>query len=127
MTFDRSWVLAIAWLPLAWGLWEWSQTRRRLALVLKVLALTAILLALAQPKLSVQETKVALAVLVDTSDSVSPSDLQKASQLTRTMRDSQGRHWMRVVPFARSTRELDRGEAQLTLRQTSGEAGRATD
>ncbi|MBV8843226.1 MAG: VWA domain-containing protein [Bryobacterales bacterium] len=128
MTFDRSWVLAIAWLPIAWGLWEWSRTRRRLALALKALALTAILLALAQPKLSVQETKVALAVLVDTSASVSSPDLQKASQLTRDMRDAQGRHWMRVVPFARSTRDLDRGESQQwTLRQTSGEAGRATD
>ena len=63
MTFDRSWVLAIAWLPLAWAAWEWTRTHRRLALVLKALALFAILLALAQPKLSVQETKVALAVL----------------------------------------------------------------
>jgi uncharacterized membrane protein len=44
------------------------------------------------------------------------------------MRDSQGRHWMRVVPFARSTRDLDRAEAQqATLRQTPGEGGRATD
>src|SRR5215469_16433931 len=128
MTFERSWVLAIAWLPLAWAAWEWSHTRRRLALALKALALFAILLALAQPKLSVQETKVALAVLVDTSASVSPSDLQKESQLARTMRDAEGRHWMRIVPFARSTRDLDRAEAQQwTLRQTSGEAGRATD
>jgi uncharacterized membrane protein len=128
MIFDRSWVLAIAWLPLAWAAWEWTRTRRRLALALKALALVAILLALAQPKLSVQETKVALALLVDTSASVSPSDLQKSSQLTRTMRDAQGRHWMRVIPFARSTRDLDRTESQQwTLRPTSGEAGRATD
>jgi uncharacterized membrane protein len=128
MTFDRSWVLAIAWLPLAWAAWEWTRTRRRLALALKALALVAILLALSQPKLSVQETKVALAVLVDTSASVSSSDLQKASQLARTMRDSQGRHWMRLVPFARATRDPDRAESQQwTLRQTSGEAGRATD
>jgi uncharacterized membrane protein len=128
MTFDRAWVLAIAWLPLAWAAWEWTRTRRRLALILKALALVAILLALSQPRLSVQETKVALAVLVDTSASVSSSDLQKASQLARAMRDAQGRHWMRVVPFARSTRDLDRTESQQwTLRQTSGEAGRATD
>jgi len=128
MTFDRSWVLALAWLPLAWAACEWSRTRRRLALALKALTLASILLALAQPKLAVQETKVALAVLVDTSASVSPADLQKASQLARTMQAAQGRHWMRVVPFARSTRDLDRAEAQQwTLRQTAGEAGRATD
>src|SRR5215472_4012499 len=74
MTFDRGWVLAIAWLPLAWAAWEWTRTRRRLALTLKCLALVAILLALAEPKLRIQETKVALAVLVDTSASVSPAD-----------------------------------------------------
>jgi Mg-chelatase subunit ChlD len=86
------------------------------------------LLALAQPKLSVQETKVALAVLVDTSESVSSSDLQKASALARQMESAQGRHWIRVIPFARSTREMDRTEAQqIALRQTPGEAGRATD
>ena len=128
MIFERSWVLAIAWLPVAWAAWEWTRTRRRLALALKALTLAAILVALAQPKLSVEETKVALAVLVDTSASVSSSDLQKASQLARAMRDAQGRHWMRVVPFARSTRDLDRAESQQwSLRPTSGEAGRATD
>jgi Ca-activated chloride channel homolog len=128
MTFDRSWVLAIAWLPLAWAAWEWTRTRRRSALALKALALAAILLALAEPKLRIQETKVALAVLVDTSASVSQADLEKASQLTRAMRQAQGRHWMRISPFARTTRELDRGEAQQgRLRPTSGDAGRATD
>jgi len=45
MTFDRGWMLAIAWMPLAWAAWEWTRTRRRLALTLKCLALTAILLA----------------------------------------------------------------------------------
>ena len=44
------------------------------------------------------------------------------------MRQGQGRHWMRVSPFARTTRELDRGEVQQgSLRPTPGEAGRATD
>jgi Ca-activated chloride channel homolog len=132
MTFDRSWVLAIAWLPLAWAVWEWTRTRRRIALALKAFALVAILLALAQPKLSVEETKVAVAVLVDTSASVSQADLGRASQLARSMRDAQGRHWMRVVPFARSTRDLETNEdpggtRPLTLRPTAGEAGRATD
>ena len=27
MTFDRAWVLAIAWLPLAWMVFEWRRTR----------------------------------------------------------------------------------------------------
>src|SRR5580658_777021 len=129
MTFDRLWVLYIAWLPLAWAAFEWSRTRRRLALALKALSLFAILLALAEPRLKVNETRVAVAVLVDTSDSISPTDLERASRLAQSMQSAQGRHWMRVVPFARSTRTLESNEQQGSwkLRQTAGEAGRATD
>jgi Ca-activated chloride channel homolog len=128
MSFDRVWVLYIAWLPLAWAAWEWGRTRRRLALSLKALSLLAILLALAQPRLKVNETRVAVAVLVDTSDSISATDLNRASQLAQSMQSAQGRHWMRVVPFARGTRALESNEqSQLKLRQTAGEAGRATD
>jgi hypothetical protein len=110
-------------------LFEWRQTSRKLGLTLKALSLAAILLALSEPRMILQETKVALAVLVDTSASSSAADLDRASQLARTMSGAQGRHWMRVVPFARSTRNLSSGEQQSTLRlaSTSGEAGRATD
>ena len=129
MTFDRTWVLAIAWLPLAWILFEWRRTARKLGLVLKAACFTAILLALAEPRMILQETKVALAVLVDTSASSSAADLERASQLAQTMSGARGRHWMRVVPFARSTRDLTSGEQQNNsqLTSTSGEAGRATD
>ncbi|MGH9648526.1 MAG: VWA domain-containing protein, partial [Bryobacteraceae bacterium] len=129
MTFDRAWVLAIAWLPLAWMLFEWRRTARKLGLVLKAACFTAILLALAEPRMILQETRVALAVLVDTSASSSAADLERASQLAQTMSGARGRHWMRVVPFARSTRDLTSAEQQssLKLTSTSGEAGRATD
>src|SRR6202049_1411454 len=110
MSFDRAWVLAIAWLPLAWMVYEWRRTTRPLGLVLKALSLVAILVALAGPRLSIFETKVALAVLVDTSESVPASDLQRASQIADTIAGQRGRNWMRVIPFARSTRPLARGE-----------------
>src|SRR5580704_3625078 len=126
MTFDRAWVLAVAWLPIAWAAWEWGRTRRRLALALKAISLLAILLALAEPRLKVNETRVAVAVLVDTSDSVSSADLERASKLAQSMQSAEGRHWMRVVPFARGTRTLDSNEQQGSwkLRKTAGEAGR---
>jgi len=129
MIFEREWVLAIAWLPLAWMVFEWRHTSRRLALVLKGVSVAAILVALAEPKLNVSENKVALAVLVDTSASVTAADLDRASQLADTMANERGRHWMRVIPFARSTRAVDLNEGQKPwkLRPTSGEAGRATD
>jgi len=129
MTFDRTWILAIAWLPLAWMVFEWRRTARRTALILKALSLAAILIALAEPRLNTSETKVALAVLVDTSASVSANDLEHASQITGALADQRGRHWMRVIPFARFTRSLDNSEGGKSwkLRPTSGESGRATD
>ena len=129
MSFDRAWVLFIAWIPLAWMALEWRRTARHSALALKALSLTAILLALAEPRLATHETKVAVAVLVDTSASVSASDLDKASQLARQMSGERGRNWMQVIPFARSTRELKRSEDQSDwkLEPTSGDGGRATD
>jgi len=129
MSFDRAWVLAIAWLPLAWMFFEWRRTARRGALVMKALSFAAILFALAEPRLSISETKVAVAVLVDTSASVSPSDLEHASRISDAIADQRGRNWMRVIPFARSTRTLDRAEGQKPwhLRETAGEPGRATD
>ena len=129
MTFDRAWVLAVAWLPLAWMVFEWRRTVRHAALVVKALSLAAILLALAEPRLNIAETRVALAVLVDTSSSVSAADLERASQLAGAIANERGRHWMRVIPFARSTRPLDPAEEQKgwKLRQTAGEAARATD
>ncbi|HTB14956.1 MAG TPA: VWA domain-containing protein [Bryobacteraceae bacterium] len=122
MTFDREWVLLISWLPVAWAIFEWRRTQRHLALVLKALSFIAVLVALAEPHLATTETKVALAVLVDTSASVSQADLDRASQLAKAINEEKGRHWVRVIPFARSTQTLEGN-----LRLTAGEAGRATD
>jgi Ca-activated chloride channel homolog len=129
MSFDRAWVLAIAWLPLAWGYWNWQRTSRKLGLALKVATFTLIFLAIAEPRLNISTTKVAVGVLVDTSSSVSPADLDKASRIASAIDSSRGSNAMRVIPFARSTRVADLTEAQKPwkLRLTSGGAGRATD
>ena len=129
MTFERAWVLALLLLPLGWMLFEWRRTRRPAALALKTLSFLAIILAIAEPKLTLPETKMAVAVLVDTSASVSPRDLARASQLAATLEKARGRHWVRVLPFARSVRDLAPGEQgrDWQLKYTSGEAGRATD
>ncbi len=128
MTFNRDWVLALAWIPAAWAIFEWRRTQRHLALVLKALSFIAVIVALAEPHLATTETKVALAVLVDTSSSVSPADLDRASQLAASINDEKGRHWVRVIPFARTTRALESTEGKpFKLRLTAGESGRATD
>ncbi len=56
----------------------------------------------------------AVAVLVDTSASVSPQDLARASEFASALDKARGRHWVRVLPFARSVRDLGaRGAARL--------------
>jgi Ca-activated chloride channel homolog len=128
MTFERTWVLIFLLLPLGWMVFEWRRTRRITALVLKTLAFIAIVLALAEPTLTVPQTKMAVAVLVDTSSSVSPQDLTRASEFASTLDKARGRHWVRVLPFARSVRDLAPGEQRsLHLEPTAGDAGRATD
>src|ERR1700744_2786695 len=128
VTFERSWILIFLLLPLAWMFFEWRRTRRVVALVLKTVAFAAIILALAEPDLTAPETKVAGAVLVDTSSSVSSQDLARASELSSAIDKARGRHWVRILPFARSVRDLSAGERSgLHLEPTAGEAGRATD
>jgi len=126
MTFARDWILIFTVLPIAWAIFEWRCTQRHLALVLKALSFVAVIAALAEPHISTTETKVALAVLVDTSASVSQTDLDRASQLAASIENNKGRHSVRVIPFARSTRALETTEAKQ-IRFTAGEAGRATD
>ena len=129
MSFERAWVLLFAVLPAAWLAWQWRRTGRRLLLVLKLAAVLCVLLALAEPGLRVARTRMAVAILVDTSQSVAEQDLAKASQLVAAMEKERGRHWVRVVPFARSARQAypDEISSNGKLRHTSGEAGEATD
>ncbi len=129
MSFERAWVLVFLLLPLGWMLFEWRQTRRSVALAVKTLAFVAIVLALAEPRLTLPETRMAVAVLVDTSASIPPSDLTRASQVVAAIEKARGRHWTRILPFARGVRDLSAQEQQRgwRIQNTTGEAGRATD
>lgn len=133
MSFERPWLLLLTLIPLAWAYWTWRRSSldrsQQIGLGLKALSLMAILAALAEPHMSVSETKAAVAVLVDTSSSVTAADLTKASQLIDRLDSERGRHWMRVLPFARSTRPVDPRERTggWKLQATAGEPGRGTD
>jgi Ca-activated chloride channel homolog len=129
MSFDRAWVLALAWIPLVWAYFEWPRSARKLGLALKAATFTLILLALAEPRLGVATTKLAVGVLVDTSASVSPADLTRASRIASDIDSNRGSNTMRVIPFARSSRVSDATEDQKPwkLHPTAGGSGRATD
>lgn len=129
MTLVRWWPLLLLVPVIAWAVWEWPRLARRTGLILKVCAIAAILLALCEPRLGVWETKMAVAVLVDTSASVSEEDLERASRLVAELERARGRHWMRVVPFARQARlpMPEENAGGWRLRHTTGEEGRSTN
>lgn len=130
MTFERAWVLLLLAVPLGYLIHQWRQSGEfRVNLLLKCVALSFVVLALAEPRMNVSETKVASVVLVDTSGGITDADLQRASDLVGQMQGAQGRHWMRVFPFARRSRPLAAAESSKgwALRRTAGETGRATD
>src|SRR5450759_606727 len=130
MTFDHPWVLLALLLPLGWEAWEWRETARRLDLGLKAAAFVCIVLALSGPRVVVYQTKVAVAVLADTSASVSPEDLARESAIAGQVSRGAGRHWTRVIPFARGTRPVspeEKAKDGWQLRHTAGAAGRGTD
>jgi Ca-activated chloride channel homolog len=130
MSVAHPWFLLLALAPALWAAWEWRSAGRRSALLLKAAALLALLAALAGPSITVYSSKLAVAILADTSASVSADDLAAESDFAARADRSRGRHWLRVIPFARTVRDAAPEELQagtLHLRHTAGSAGRATD
>ena len=116
MTFAYPPVLLALLVPLLWVVRGWTTSARRTNLLLKAVAISTIIVALAQPVLTLPGTKTGVVVLVDTSLSVTDADLRHASSLIDQMHHTQGRNWMKVVPFAAETRNLLAPETSGGLR-----------
>ena len=130
MNFDHPWLLLFLLAPVAWAAWDWRDSGRHVALLLKAASFVAIVLALAGPHIVVYESKVAVAMLADTSASVTAADLVRESDLANQLERARGRHWTRIVPFARGTRPAASDEhlkKAWELHHTAGAAGRGTD
>jgi Ca-activated chloride channel family protein len=127
MTFDRTWALILLVLPVAWAAWEWRRQPRVAPLLLKFGMVVAVILALAEPTYSYRARKVALAVLVDTSASVSDADLARESSLVKQIDQARGSNEVNVIPFARTPRPLTDKEAGYQFTRTAGTDGRGTN
>src|SRR5580765_8314136 len=130
MSFDHPWILLALLLPLGWAAWEWRESARRLALGLKTAAFVCIVLALSGPRVVVYQTKVAVAVLADTSASLSADDLARESAIAGEVERAHGRHWTKIMPSARGTRVAaldEKSKDGWHLRHTADAAGRGTD
>ncbi len=75
------------------------------------------------------QTKTGAVVLVDTSRSITRSDLEHASAIASTVVRQRGNNWVAVVPFAGESRTPEPAELSngVHLVHTSGEAGGATN
>jgi uncharacterized membrane protein len=127
MTFDRAWALLLLILPAAWLAWEWRSQPRRAHLVLKAAMIIAVILALSEPSLSYRARKVALAVLVDTSASVTDDDLSREGKLLKQIESARGSNAVDIIPFAAAPRPLTDSEADYKVSRTTGPAGRSTN
>ncbi len=125
MTFESPWMLLLAALPLLWMWYEFQRGVQKIATLLKALAMVCIALALAEPRMTTTETKMAVSVLVDTSASVSKQDLGRANALVKAIESERGRHWTKIIPFARSTRTLADGVTLVGA--ATGAQARGTD
>jgi Mg-chelatase subunit ChlD len=127
MTFDRLWVLPFILIPILWALFEWRRQIRRAPLLLKTAMIAAVILALAGPVIEFRDRKVALAALVDTSQSIAPEDLSRESSILSDIHSSQGSNRVDIIPFARTPRALSPAESGFTLQRTAGANGRGTN
>src|ERR1019366_8349099 len=129
MAFAHPLWLILLVAPVAWLLYDWPRTTGKPRLILKALAMAFIVTALAEPRLDFEKTQVAVAVLADTSASVTPADLQRASELVTGIESSRGSNVTQVIPFARNPRQplpTERNGKSWSFQHTAGNAGRAT-
>ena len=133
MSFERAWVLLLLAAPVTWAALLLRLTaldrKQQIGLFLKALALASVIIAVAEPRMTVAETRSAVAVLVDTSASISAADLERASIYVSQLEAVRGRNWMRVMPFARQTRPPDPTERAPSwkFQHSRGELGLSTD
>ena len=129
MSFGHPLFLFLTLAPPVWMAYTWRATQSRWGLVLKSLSLIAIAVALAEPTITMPRSRTGLVVLVDTSGSITPEDLARASSLITEIERKKRSNWMKVVPFAEQTRNLQAAEVSgsVHLIHTSGEQGEATN
>ncbi len=129
MTFVHPFALILLLGPIGWMVWLWGRSIRHVGLVVKGLSLIAIVIALAEPTTTLPQTRTGAVVLVDTSDSITREDLNRASSLILEMQRHKHGNWMKVVPFASQTRQLSPQDlaAGFRLVNAANESGNSTN
>lgn len=129
MKFAHPLVLAAALVPLGWCVYSFFRARPKWPPVLKALSLVAIVLALAEPNMTLPETRRAEVVLVDTSASISAADQARARSIAQKIEEMRGRNWVGVISFDRAVESPDGegGSSAVRLKTVSDNRANATN
>lgn len=128
MTFERPWVLFLLIVPLLWMIINWRRSSRHSSLALTTLCLCAFVMAMTKPALVYCSSRMAVAVLADTSASISDKGLKHESDLIHEMETARGKQILHVIQFSRSTRIAEKQQTESwNLARTPGSDSRATD
>ena len=113
MSFDYPWALLLLFAPAAWVVWDWKRQPRLAPLLLKAFMAAAVILALSSPSYTWRDSSVALAVLADTSASLSDADR------IRILRDL-----LRTADAIRKTKSAQELRRHEEVRQSLEQPGR---
>ncbi|MGH9584255.1 MAG: VWA domain-containing protein, partial [Bryobacteraceae bacterium] len=124
------WFAALAAILLALEWLFFGRSKRAYGrLAVKVASFAAIAWALAMPAIQARASKIAAAVLVDTSASIKPGELARASSIATAIARNQGGNWTRVIPFASGVQNMQSGGIRTgsPLENASGSDANATN
>ncbi len=121
MTFLRPWVLLFLPAVLAWAILEWRKSDRRGGLCLKAIVFFLVAIALAEPSLTINERRTVVALLADTSASISSADMRREKGIIARAHAQRGRNSLEVIPFAAAIHGIKGEEAETRLDLRSGE------
>jgi len=99
MTFAQP---ALLWLLAPWAVWlvwEWRRSQRRAGLALKSVVFLLLVLALAQPVLRVEESRMSVVAAADVSASIPGRQLEREREFLQGLERERGRHDLRAMVF----------------------------
>jgi len=104
VNFSSPWILWFLMLPIAWAVWEWRRTYRVAGILLKSLVFLLVILALAEPRLTTFESKMAVGVLADSSPSIPDEQIEQARETIQRIAGLRENNQVRVFSFDGETR-----------------------
>ena len=104
MTFASPWILWFLIIPVLWSAWEWRRTYRVAGVLLKSLVFMLIIFALAEPRLTTFETKMAVVVLADSSPSIPDEQVEQMRDTIQRIGGLRDDNQVQVFSFDGETR-----------------------